>query len=154
MTHTIRPAVVSDAPAIAALLQELGWSARLVALAPEAASAQVARHLAANLADRSHTLLVAERAGVALGYVAAHWLPYLFMSGPEGFISELFVATAARGTGLGSALLDAIIAAARERGCQRLQLINFRERELYQRGFYRKAGWEERPDGASFVYTL
>jgi hypothetical protein len=33
-------------------------------------------------------------------------------------------------------------------------LINFRDRESYRRRFYEKAGWEERPDGASFVRAL
>ena len=60
----------------------------------------------------------------------------------------------ARGQGIGSRLLEAVKAEAKRRGCSRLQLVNFRQRESYQRGFYAKAGWEERPDGASFVLYL
>jgi len=89
-----------------------------------------------------------------LGYVAVHWLPYLFLTGPEGFVSELFVRREARGRGLGRILLRIVEDEARSLGCARLQLINFRDRESYRRGFYAKAGWQERPDGASFVKTL
>jgi GNAT superfamily N-acetyltransferase len=98
---------------------------------------------------------VAEQAGGRIaGYVAIYWLPYLFMAGPEGFVSELFVHEVARDQGVGSRLLAAVIEEARTRGCTRLQLINFRTRESYQRGFYTRAGWEERPEAASFTYYL
>jgi GNAT superfamily N-acetyltransferase len=80
-----------------------------------------------------------------------HWLPYLFFSGPEGFVSELFVGGPSRGQGVGRQLLEAVKVEATERGCVRLQLINFRDRESYQRGFYQKCGWEERGTAANFV---
>jgi hypothetical protein len=46
------------------------------------------------------------------------------------------------------------MAEARQRGCFRLSLINMRRRESYQRRYYEKAGWEERPEAANFVYFL
>ncbi len=69
----------------------------------------------------------------------------------RGFVSELFIVNSARGRGLGTLLLKAIEAEAIELGCSRLQLINFRNRKSYYRSFYEKAGWIERPEGASFV---
>ena len=36
-----------------------------------------------------------------VAYAAVHWLPYLILRGPEGFVSELFVDQAARGQGVG-----------------------------------------------------
>jgi len=33
-------------------------------------------------------------------------------------------------------------------------LLNMRKRESYQRNFYQKHGWEERPDAANFVLQL
>jgi GNAT superfamily N-acetyltransferase len=98
--------------------------------------------------------VAANEDGRLIGYVAVHWLPYLFLSGPEGFISELFVAETARSSGVGKLLLQTVESEAKERGCSRLQLINFKNRESYQRKFYQKAGWEERPDGASFVRPI
>jgi GNAT superfamily N-acetyltransferase len=155
MPIAIRQAQIEDAAPLAALLRELGWFAALEAETADATERRVAHYLAACLADASHSLYVAEQApsGVA-GYVAVHWLPYLFLAGPEGFISELFVGEAARGQGLGTQLLDAVVREARARGCARLQLINMRQRESYQRGFYTKRGWQEREGAADFVYVL
>jgi GNAT superfamily N-acetyltransferase len=76
------------------------------------------------------------------------------MSGPEGFVSELFVSEGARGQGVGRELLRVIESEARARGCQRLSLTNLRDRESYQRQFYVKAGWRERAEAANFIYTL
>jgi GNAT superfamily N-acetyltransferase len=107
------------------------------------------------LSDSSHSVYVAERPGGEIaGYAAVHWLPYLFMSGPEGYVSELFARDDARGQGLGRRLLDIIVAEAGARGCSRLSLINLRSRESYQRQFYTKAGWLERSEAANFVYPI
>lgn len=89
-----------------------------------------------------------------MGYTAVHWLPYLILSGPEGYVSELFVAEAARGMGVGKALLTAVKRTAAARGCSRLQLLNMRNRESYQRRFYEKDGWQEREQAANFVYPI
>jgi GNAT superfamily N-acetyltransferase len=76
------------------------------------------------------------------------------MPGCEGYISELFLAPTARGGGMGAALLQAAETEARRRGCARLGLLNDRDRESYQRQFYAKHGWTERPTMASFVRPL
>lgn len=151
----VRRATIEDAPALTALLRSIGWFTRMET-EPEATTRQtVTRHLETALASSSHSIYAATgRDGRIIGYAAVHWLPYLFLSGPEGFVSELFVSESARGGGVGTLLLQAVELEARERGCTRLQLINFRSRESYQRKFYEKAGWEERPDGASFVRLL
>ena len=152
---TIRPARLDDADGITAVIREPGTLPRLASQPAETTRAQVAAHLALCLADEGHRVYVAEdETGRVVGYVAVHWLPYLILGGPEGYVSELFIHSAAREQGLGKRLLDVVIQDARERGCSRLQLVNFRTRESYQRGFYVKAGWEERPDAASFVLPL
>jgi len=102
--------------------------------------------------DDSHTVYVAEdSAGAVVGYAAVHWLPYMLLAGPEGYVSELFIQESARGKGAGTKLLEVIEAEAKERGCSRLMLLNLRQRESYQREFYKKHGWEERPGVANFV---
>jgi GNAT superfamily N-acetyltransferase len=152
---SVRPATASDAPALSALLRELGTFPRL-ANEPEGTTRErVGRHLGLCLQDTSHRVFVApDASGRLLGYAAVHWLPYLFLTGPEGYVSELFVHPEARGRRLGNTLLGAVEAEAVARGCARLHLVNFRDRASYRRGFYAKAGWQERPDGASFVKTL
>jgi GNAT superfamily N-acetyltransferase len=92
--------------------------------------------------------------GKIAGYTSVHWLPYLFMNGPEGYVSELFVRSSGRGQGIGKQLLQAVEAEARARGCSRLSLINLRDRESYLRKFYNKAGWEERSEAANFLFRI
>ncbi len=151
----IRGATLADAPRLTELIRAVGGFSALEGKSPEDLREMIARELALCLADGSHSIHIAGREGEALvGYVAVHWLPYLIMDGPEGFVSELFLVEEARGHGIGTRLLGAVEREARDRGCSRLQLINFRDRESYRRGFYEKAGWTERPDGASFVRRL
>ena len=148
----IRKATVDDARELAVLLQGLGWFESLSAGAIGTLTEQVKARLGECLADDSHLILVAEDAnGKIAAYGSVHWLPYLFLSGPEGYVSELFVNAEARGKGIGRELLGAIEKTARARGCQRLSLINLRSRESYQRQFYIKAGWRERSEAANFI---
>jgi len=122
---------------------------------PAETERRLAEHLRLCLSDDSHAVLVTESPeGAILGYVAVHWLPYLMLAGPEGYVSELFVSESARGAGLGTKLLEAVKDMAISRGCSRLMLVNRKTRESYQRGFYRKLGWEEREEFANFVLNL
>jgi GNAT superfamily N-acetyltransferase len=152
---TIRPAIYADVPALAGLLRNFGYFPRLENEPLERTREMVTAQLERAIAGDAHTVLVAaDQNEHLLGYAAVHWLPYLFLPGPEGYVSEIFVHKDLRGQGAGRALLDAVIAEARSRGCCRLQLINVRNRESYARGFYAKNGWEERPDAASFTLYL
>lgn len=155
METTIRKAVLADSGRISNLLHALGLFPAVQAELPAETLERVQRHMAQCLQDDSHSLYVAEgQDGVLLAYAAVHWLPYLIFSGPEGFVSELFVDQAARGQGIGARLLETVKAEARQRGCYRLSLTNMRSRESYQRRFYNKLGWEERLDAINFIYIL
>jgi ribosomal protein S18 acetylase RimI-like enzyme len=154
-TCRIRPATPEDVPAIVAILRGLGWFSHINDEASAETEARVKRHLRLCLRDDSHSVLVAQdAAGVIQGYAALHWLPYLMLPGLEGYVSELFVTESARGKGIGTRLLQAVKDMAVSRGCSRLMLVNRKTRESYQRGFYRKRGWEERPEFANFVRNL
>ena len=151
----VRPATPDDVPAIAALLRGLGWFALINDETTAKTETRVKKHLRLCTADDSHSVLVAEDVkGAVMGYVAVHWLPYLMLPGPEGYVSELFVAETARSTGAGTRLLEAVREIAVSRGCSRLMLVNRKTRESYKRGFYRKLGWEEREEFANFVLHL
>jgi len=151
----IRVAQQSDAAAVSKFIRDLGMFRRLEDEDADVTAVRVASHLAMCLADDSHLVLVAEApGGEVIGYLAAHWLPYLFLAGPEGHVSELFVDESRRGVGVGSALLDAVVAEARARGCARLMLSAIRTRESYERGFYQHRGWVEREDVANMVLQL
>jgi len=151
----IRKANVDDACELALLLREIGWFESFNTGSIEPLIQRVSARLEQCLADDSHLILVAADADRRIAaYGSVHWLPYLFMSGPEGYVSELFVREAARGRGIGRELLATIETAARARGCQRLCLTNLRDRESYERQFYSKAGWRERKEAANFIYPL
>ena len=151
----IRKAAIDDAPRLAKLLQGIGWFETFNSWEFKDSITRVESRLRQCFADDSHSIYVAESPhGEIAGYGSVHWLPYLFMAGPEGYVSELFVRDDARGHGVGRQLLRIIEVEARARGCQRLSLINLRNRESYQRQFYLKAGWNERSEAANFVYAI
>lgn len=152
---SIRGAREADAPVVTRFIRDLGTFKRLETETAEVTAARVTRHLTLCLADDSHTVLLAESPeGDLLGYAAVHWLPYLFLAGPEGYVSELFVHQDRRGGGVGGALLDTVIGEARRRGCARLMLAAVKTRESYLRGFYQQRGWIDREDMANMVYEL
>ena len=151
----VRRVSAQDALQLAELLREIGWFESLSNEPVEETSRRVGTHLAQCLADDSHSVFVAESPeGELVGYGSVHWLPYLFLPGPEGYVSELFVRESARARGVGNQLLHAIEMEAKARGCVRLSLLNLRHRESYQRQFYVKAGWEERREAAKFIYLI
>jgi GNAT superfamily N-acetyltransferase len=152
--YAIRRATPDDAPRLAALVRGLERFDRLRQEPLPQAIGRIQAALA-GAGEGGRSLYVAETAGgEVVGYVAVHWLPYLILLGPEGYVSELFLAAEARGQGIGSRLLDTVVAEARARGCSRLGLLNNRQRESYERRFYARRGWQERGDMANFVLYL
>ncbi|MGI9185918.1 MAG: GNAT family N-acetyltransferase [Gaiellales bacterium] len=146
--HRIRPARAQDAPAIAELLEALG---DLPMLADEDVAAVAARHVPLAVASPDTTLLVVEEPSGLIGYANVHWVHDLFMPGPEGYLSELFILESHSGRGIGSEVLAVIESEARERGAFRLSLLNAKRRASYERRFYERHGWVERPEIANFV---
>lgn len=67
-------------------------------------------------------ILCATREGAAVGVAYAACILSLEHSGWSGWLEELYVLPEWRGRGLGSQLLDAVIAAAKERGWMALDL--------------------------------
>jgi GNAT superfamily N-acetyltransferase len=129
---TLRPARPDDAPALAALCAQLGY--RL-----DAASVQT--RLRALEADASQAIEVAERDGQVLGWIqvaATNALQY----GPVAEILGLVVDAAARGDGIGAALVARAEAWARARALAELRVRSRDTREDAHR-FYRRAGFSE-----------
>ncbi|MEA1958337.1 MAG: GNAT family N-acetyltransferase [Chloroflexota bacterium] len=155
MGITIRKSTIEDASCISEILQTVEWAAYVPPSPHDTSASNVAGHIEMCGNDGSHSIYVAGNDnGRLVGYVAVHWLPYLFLKGPEGYLSELFVYETDRGQGIGTRLLEAVKDEARQRGCCRLMLLNSKKRESYKRSFYRKRGWDEREEGANFMYIL
>jgi GNAT superfamily N-acetyltransferase len=151
----IRIAAESDASGIAEVvhaMQEL----HSVAQRPIETTAQtIQENLRRMSAGDGSTAYVAEdAAGTVIGYCAVHWVPFLFFAGGEAYITELFVRPSHAGKGVGSELLETVIAEAKRRQCSRLSLLNGRDGQAYGRGFYKKRGWVERDRMANFVLPL
>ncbi len=152
---TVRKAEQEDVPVIAEIIRKLGWFPHAENESPLATQRRVLLHLELCDADDSHTVLVAEDdEGKVAGYVSVHWLPYLMLSGPEGYVSELFVSEDARGKGVGTELMNDVREFAITKGCSRLMLLNGRDRPSYERDFYAQLGFEERPEMANLVLPL
>lgn len=150
-----RRAEQEDVPVIAEIIRKLGWFPYVNNESPSATERRVLLHLELCDADESHTVLVAEdEEGNVAGYISVHWLPYLLLSGPEGYISELFVRGDARGKGVGTALVNDIKELAVAKGSSRLMLLNNRDRPSYERDFYALLGFEERPEMANWILPL
>ncbi len=151
----IQKAEEDDAAAIAVLLRQLGWFIHLDTASAQDCADRVGRHIALCNADESHSIYVTKnRAGDFVGYASIHWLPYMFLTGIEGYLSELFVTEQYRGKAVGRLLLERIKTEAKDRGCSRLMLVTSRNWESYQRGFYVKQGWREREEVANFICDL
>jgi len=131
-TLRIRPAVAADAPAIAELLDQLGY--------PASADDVVARldRLASSPTDR---VLVAEQgeAGVA-GVLALHWMAALHQSGDVAKIMALVVDEHRRGARVGERLVHEAATLARAHGCATLMVTTHLRRERAHR-FYERLGF-------------
>lgn len=152
---SIRPAERRDAAAIAAIIRRLGWFDHLSDLSKEEQIAQVDSIIGEFHVRATQTAWVATKSDEhVVGYVSVHWRPCFFLPRQEGYVAELFVEARYRGRQIGQRLLESVIHEARRRGCSHLIVTHNRQRESYQRGFYRCRGWSERPEMAQLVYPL
>lgn len=151
----IREATEADAPGIAVVLHDITELSAVINRPFEETCEQVVRGLAIAVPSTSSVVLVATAEdGAIVGYCSAHWVPLLFLSGPEGYITELFVRQSHRSLGVGTALLEEVRRRAQLLGCSRLSLLNARDREAYRRSFYAKHQWQERERMANFILPL
>lgn len=133
----VRRATVADAPTLAQLTAELGAT-------PEP-SALVARMRSL---PEGHAVLVAERGAGVVGFVHVAVDPSLVTEG-RAQVAGLAVAAACRGEGIGSRLLDAAAAWAREHGGHQLWIRSSADHGDVH-GFYRATGFEELRDEVLF----
>ncbi len=86
----------------------------------------------------SHVLL-AKNAGRIAGLLSYSVRPNLYHAGPSALIEELVVAEVERGQGVGSALLEHLLALLKAAGCTEVSVTTLPENEGAQR-FYRAHG--------------
>ena len=140
--HT-RPACAADAPAIAALVAQLGY---------DTAPSDVADRLARLLARSDHRFVVAEGDGQLLGWVHVE-LSESVDVGSLAVIAGLVVDRAHRRQGVGAALMAEAEAWARQQGCPLMRLRSSATRTPAHR-FYEGLGYRNVKTQYSFVKPL
>ncbi|MEU4394260.1 GNAT family N-acetyltransferase [Kribbella sp. NPDC023855] len=140
----IRPATATDVPGIVAMLTDDEIAARRESpddLTPYRAAFE------AIAADPNQVLVVAERNGELVGTLQLTIIPGLSRKGAtRGLVEAVRVAASARGTGLGTTLLEWSIEEARARGCALVQLTTDKARTDAHR-FYLRLGFQNTHEG-------
>ncbi len=86
-------------------------------------------------------VLVAEHSNVVIGMATVQTLVSTAEGGRVGLVEDVIVDREHRGKGVGTRLLDAVVAWSRRRGLKRLQLLADRENSS-ARDFYNRRRWD------------
>jgi N-acetylglutamate synthase-like GNAT family acetyltransferase len=132
---SIRLAKPADAPAIEKLLQQLGYSGT---------GGFLSQKLERMLDDPDERVFVYEVDGGAVALVSLHFIPQLALAGDFARISYFAVDDRFRSKGIGHQMEKYIVALARERHCDRIEVHCHWQRGDAHR-FYFRQGYEEAP---------
>ncbi|HXM56470.1 MAG TPA: GNAT family N-acetyltransferase [Candidatus Dormibacteraeota bacterium] len=123
---------------------------RLLPQLSEARQAPTGAELARLVADPAVTMLVARRDGDGAIVGAALVAVFARLTGTAGRLEDVVVDAAARGEGVGAALVGAAVGVARERGAVTMELTTGPWREAANR-LYPRLGFRRRETN---VYTI
>lgn len=129
-SYDVRAATAADVPELARLLAALGYATD---------GAVLERRLRAFEAA-GETALVADGGERLLGAVTIHVTPVLHRAGPVGRLTALVVDDAARGRGVGRALVRAAEGLLTARGCVLMEVTSNRRR-TDAHAFYERVGF-------------
>lgn len=141
-----RDARESDLPAIIAMLadDDLGRGREKAGSEVSPVYRQAFADLKVSPANR---IIVAERNGAVIGCMQLTIIPGLARQGAKrGLIEAVRVAAAARGAGIGEAMIRHAIALSKEAGCRLVQLTSDKRRSRAHE-FYRRLGFEQSHEG-------
>ena len=151
----IRNGISSDIPQIIQILQDIGWFNQINSQSINETIKNIKNQFDFSNEDKINRVFVAEHVQHSIvGYCFVHIIPYFFLTGPEAFISDLFIKTQFQNQGIGTKLINAIIDFAKKNNFYRIGLLNNRERPSYQRKIYEKIGFTERSTMANFIMIL
>lgn len=132
-TICIREARLEDAPAVAALVTQLGYPAT---------PADLEERLGRLLVRPDHVLFVAEDSSCLVGLVGAYLVEALEFTGRYGRLSGLVVDENRRGSGLGRLLMEQMESWLVEHGARLMILTSGKQRNKAHQ-FYRHLGYTE-----------
>ena len=141
----VRLATEADIPVLLLLLEELG---RPHADPSDARVTDVYRQ---HMADPDRLVLVAELAGRIVGTVEGTFRTRLNWPTRELWVADLVVTESAQGNGAGRALMNDLVARARQAGCRRVALESVHSRHVAHR-MYQSLGFQDR--GVYLVLNL
>jgi predicted N-acetyltransferase YhbS len=145
----IRPAIAADVPAIVAMLVDDEIGAQRESpndLTPYQTA------FAAIDADPNNLLVVAERNGEVIGTLQLTIIPGLSrMGASRGLVEGVRVAASARGTGLGTELMEWSIDESRARGCALVQLTSDKTRLDAHRFYTDRLGFTNSHEGFKLI---
>jgi GNAT superfamily N-acetyltransferase len=136
----IRPATVTDSPAISPLLQQLGYR-----MPPDS----LAEKLSANAAGRF--AFVAEMNGRIAGFMTLHVIDWFHRPDAAARLSAVVVDTASRRMGVGRALVAFAETRASQMGCSYIELTSsLRRRPGGTYAFYDSLGYRSAQDETTY----
>ncbi len=143
----LRTAMPADVQAIVGLIAADQLGASRDGVRDEADLAAYNRAFEAIDADPAHLLLVADSEGEIVGTMQLSFLPGLARRGAlRAQVEAVRVAEGMRGSGLGAAMMEWVIAEARLRGCALVQLTSDKSRAGAHR-FYQRLGFVASHEG-------
>jgi len=146
--NTVRRATVEDAADVARLLHDFNTEFS----EPTPGVAILTERARQMVGDGELTMLLVGEGPDGLAQM--RFLSSIWSSAPSCYLEELYVAPSRRGRGMGRALLEATIDAAREVGADHIDL-NTGETDTAARALYESAGFtnrEGKDDGPRMLY--
>jgi ribosomal protein S18 acetylase RimI-like enzyme len=140
---SVRRATPGDAPAVARLLH--GFQAEFDEPSP---GVEMLEDRYADLIRNKDMIVLLIGEGPD-GFAQLRFRPWVYSAGLHSYLEELYVKPELRGTGLGRALLEAAMEAARTEGAEQMEL-GTSEDDVAARALYESAGFINReggPDG-------
>ena len=143
--YAIRPARAEDAPALLALIRQLGAYERR----PEAVKTTEVNLRQWLLNGSFAQALLAQQGQQPVGYAIFHPVFHSFQGVPSLYLEDVFVVEAARGTGLGTELMRHAARYAVQQGYTGLEwsCLDWNEPSI---GFYHHLGAHQKPATVSF----
>ncbi|MFZ6709903.1 GNAT family N-acetyltransferase [Undibacterium sp. TC9W] len=149
---SVRPALASDATALLQLMRELaafeGYHAEFSVTADDL----LERGLDTER-SQFRAYVAAAPTGALLGYAILVEVAFTYDLRPDWRLKELYVSATARQLGIGKALMETVIADARQHGCGRLKWDVLPDNSNAKQ-FYRQLGGEQVRDWEAWVLQL
>ena len=140
MGHVVRPADHDDASLIARFLHDFNTEFSEPTPGPEV----LARRVGAFIESGEMTYLLGGEGPD--GFAQVSFRPSVWADEPVGCLEELYVVPARRGRGVGRAIMEAVLALARERGAAGMEVVTG-EDDIAARGLYESVGFENEIEG-------